>query len=83
MKNRDHAKRAVKTLIALDIHLGGAPVTNIALKDVVIAIFEMAEASGIEAQALIDECIIDLYKLREQSAMHSVLEDFQPTTRPN
>ena len=83
MKNRDHVKRAVKTLIAVDIHLGGAPVTNIALKDVVITIFEMAEASGIETQALIDECIIDLYKLREQSAMRSALEDFQPTTRPN
>ncbi len=83
MKNRAQAKRAIKTLIALDIHLNGAPVTNIALKDVVITIFEMAEASGIEAQALIDECIMDLYKLREQSAMHSALEDFQPTTRPN
>ena len=83
MKNRDHVKRAVKTLIALDIHLGGAPIADIALKDVVIAIFEMAKASDIEAKALIDECIIDLYKLREQSATRSVLEDFQPTTRPN
>lgn len=83
MKNRDHVKRAVKTLIVLYIHLGDAPVTSITLTDVIITIFEMAEASGIEAQALIDECIMDLYKLNEQSATRSVLENFQPTTRPN
>ena len=83
MKNRDHVKRAVKTLIALDIHLNGAPVPNIALKDVVFTVLEMAEASSIEGQALIDECLIGLFALKARSAMRSVLEDFQPTTRAN
>ena len=83
MKNRELAKRAIKTLIALDIHLNGAPVPNIALKDVVITVLEMAEASDIEGPALIDECVAELLSLKARSAMRSVLEDFQPTARAN
>lgn len=83
MKNRELAKRAIKTLIALDIHLGAAPVTNIALKDVVFFVLEMAEASDIEGPALIDECVAELLPLKARSAKRSVLEDFQSTTRAN
>ena len=83
MKNRELAKRAIKTLIALDIHLNSAPVPNIALKDVVITVLEMAEASDIEGPALIDECVAELLSLKARSAMRSVLEDFQPTARAN